>query len=37
MKERFGCVTTVDRSVGSKVQVSEWEGHIHCAFTDRPP
>lgn len=34
--DRLGSLTTVDRSVWSKVQVGEWEGHIYSAFTDGP-
>lgn len=36
LQERFVSVTTVDGSVGSQVQVSEGEGHVHGAFTDGP-
>lgn len=35
--ERLGSLTAVDRSVWSKVQIGEWEGHIYRAFTDGPP
>lgn len=37
VREKIFSVTAVDRSVGSKVQVSERKGDIDCAFTYRPP